>query len=137
MRYFISLLLILFATTAFSQQYAIKRLRPKADTINYVITSDAEGVWGPAAPGAFLGNFIEYASVDDSTDASGEIVISHTHGDSLFALQVTVTDTFTNVPVPVIVEKTSTDFTLRFYAAKDGTLFATNAIRFDWLLLGL
>ncbi len=137
MRYLLTFLIILFTAGAFAQQTALKRLRPKAAAENYVITSDTDGVWGSSAPDAYLGNFLEYDSVEDSTDASGELTITHTHGDSLFALIVTVTDTFTNVPVPVIVEKTSTNFTLRFYSAKDGALFASDAIRFDWLLLGL
>lgn len=137
MKYLFIAITLLFSASAFGQAGMMKRLRPLAAGEDYVIVSDTNGVWWSVTSAAFLGTFIDYASVDDSTDASGEIVIAHDHGDSLFSLQVTVTDTFTNVPVPVIVSKSPTTFTLRFYSAKDGALFDSDAIRFDWLLLGL
>lgn len=120
--------------TAFSQQTKLKRLRPLADTTGYVIYSDSNGVWYAEHLSYVLDDLITSGVVDDSTDASGLVVVSHDQPDSTFSAVVTVTDTFTNVPVPVVVAKTSTTFTVKFYSAKDGAVFASDAIRFDWIL---
>lgn len=134
MKYLVVFLILLFAGPSFGQRVDVKRLRPLADGSGYVLVSGADGKYASSYLGLLLDDHVSAGVVDDSTDASGVVAVSHGNPDSTFAVVITVADTFTNVPVPVVIDKTSSTFSVRFYSAKDGAVFASDAIRFDWIL---
>lgn len=105
-----------------------------ANMVTYLPTSaptTENGVWERDAAGNTILRATVHTSISGSTDASGDITVSHSNDDGTFNVSVQVTGTtyFTSQ----VHSKTSSDFKVRFFDAA-GSPVITTAVTADYTL---
>lgn len=109
-----------------------------ANMVTYLPTSaptTENGVWERDAAGNTILRATVYGSVSGSTDASGDITVSHDNDDGTFNVNVMVTGT--TLYGVAVHSKTGSNFKIRFYNTTTGVAVPTTSVEADYTLTDL